>query len=311
MSVRTCLRATATTAVVAATAIFAAAPAALAAPADAAAASLAVSVGELIVSPAEDRGYAGSLPVTVENQGTEPVSPGVTVIEPVPGSFDAIPNEAVVYNGFDEAGRLIILGGVPGSAIEPGERREFSIEFLIRTAPRDRAMVATGGRLTIQTADVQETAEFGVLFRSTGGSVANPVPYVQDTKAAVSVTASPATLIRQEDGTFTGRASVAVHYASDAAHFGLSAAVVLPTGVDFHGTDPSEACTDVCMVPGGRFLQGETRVFELLLSAPADTESGSLGSASVEVTTDRNGEVPEEDAADNTAAIEVTVVEAN
>jgi hypothetical protein len=52
----------------------------------------------------------------------------------------------------------------------------------------------------------------------------------------------------------------------------------LPAGVRLDGTEPAEVpCWDECPVPGGPFMEGERRAFDLLLVADPGTAPGRLG----------------------------------
>ena len=125
-----------------------AAPAAQAA---AAQADTSVSTDRLVLEPT-DRGYAGSLPVTVDYRGAQPATLSLTIIEPVPGAFTGLtPGHACVYGGSRPVREIYCF--VPGGALQPGERRRFTVEFRVLTTPRARAMSTVGGRVAIETGD--------------------------------------------------------------------------------------------------------------------------------------------------------------
>ncbi|QGN46756.1 hypothetical protein ACN26Y_10885 [Micromonospora sp. WMMD558] len=300
----------------AATALFALAAPAVAAP-DRKAASL--DVGRLVLDPT-DRGYRGSLPVTVTNLGTTATYYSVTFVEPVGGSFEGLtPEEACVFNGLVDNRRQINCM-VPGSLLEPGERRRFTVNFHALTPTRDVAMTIKGGLISVNSGDgrddVADRERFTTLFRSTTGSLRNPVPYVQDQQADVSITTAGAvTLTPQEDGSYLGRLPVTVTWDGDAAHEHLSVeAIGLPAGVMIWGTDPQDLPSFFTWfaVPGEQFIDGETRTFDVLLRAEPGTAPGALGTVTFDLDTMWDGNVvPDPDPADNTASFTVTVAAAS
>lgn len=277
--------------------------------------SVTVRVDQLILEPG-DRGYRGSLAVVVKFQASQPTYFNLSLTEPVAGSFDGIqPPEACWWEGIDPAGRRIMGCAVPGGELAPNRPYRFTLDFEVLTTPQSYPMVADDGVLTLQSgrdSTVSATARFATLFRSTSGSLEQPQPYVPDTQSNISITAGEAPLTRQADGTFSGRATVTVRYGGDAPHWELSAWAELPAGIQFDGIDPPDACGGLyCPVPGGKFMEGEVRTFDLLLSAPADTPVGPLGSGSVTVAVNWLIEITDVDPADNTAAFALTAVEAS
>ncbi|WP_200206147.1 hypothetical protein [Micromonospora coerulea] len=300
----------------------AAAVLALAAPAAAAPAATFdadVSVGRLVLDPTE-RGYRGTLPVTVTNRGTTGTYFSVTIVEPVAGSIGNLsPDSACGFQGLVE-NRRVVNCLVPGPDLRPGERRSFSVAFQALTTPRDVAMIAQGGQVSVNPGDgspeVADQESFAALFRSTSGSLRNPVPYVQDTQARASIsTAGAATLVRQEDGSYLGRLPVTVRWAGDAAHDLLFVdATALPAGVAIWGTDPEDLPSFFTnfVVPGGRFMAGEQRNFDVLLRAEPGTVPGALGGATFQLSTQWDGYVvADTDPTDNVATFTVTAADAS
>ncbi|MGC5333017.1 hypothetical protein [Micromonospora sp. DT62] len=271
-----------------------------------------VSVGQLVLEPT-DRGYAGSLPVTVTYRGAQANYLDLTITEPVPGAYDRLtPVEPCVYGGNQPLRDIYCL--VPGGKLQPGERRRFTVNFRVLTTPRDHAMSAPPGRVTVKTGDANpanDTARFSTLFRSTTGSLRDPKPYVRDTLTDASLTVGAATLVRQEDGSWRGRLPVTVRVAGDAAHDAYWLLPTLPAGVSIAGIEPEEACTSTCMVAGGRFMPGEERSVSLLLRAPAEVAPGDLGTGSVQLYAvfGWGGELADIDPADNTATFGVTAAD--
>ncbi|MDW5324687.1 hypothetical protein [Plantactinospora sp. KLBMP9567] len=271
-----------------------------------------VTVGRLVLEPTE-RGYRGSVPLTISYRGTETADLSLTVTEPVAGAFAAVDSDFPCFYGQrdGELRRDINCGANP---IRAGERREYTLDFEVLTTTRAYAMSAVGGAVTVQTADsrpVTVTDSFDTLFRSTTGSLRNPRPYVQDTQTDATVTAGAATLVRQDDGSYLGRVPVTVRYDGDAPHDGLQLEAVLPDGVQLRGISPEAVCLfPWCEVPGGDFMPGEERSMELLVSAPAGTAPGDLGTGTVRLhTVFFLDELSDVDPSDNAAAFSITAVD--
>ncbi|QLQ37938.1 hypothetical protein [Micromonospora robiginosa] len=277
-----------------------------------------ISVGRLVLEPTA-RGYHGSLPVTVTNNGPAATYYSVFLTEPVAGSFRGVdPAEACGFGGLQDNRRTATCG-VPGGDIEPGESRTFAVTFEVLTQTRDVAMIAKGGKISVNVGDgrneVADRASYAARFRSTTGSLRNPVPYVQDSQARASLTtAGAATLTRQEDGSYRGRLPVTVRWAGDAGHDQLWAeATGLPAGVQIWGTDPQDAPSFFTSftVPGGRFMAGEQRSFDVLLYAEPGTVPGDLGTTTLQLNTQWDAlTVPDATPADNSASFTVTVTDA-
>ncbi|MEV4758335.1 hypothetical protein AB0J86_24900 [Micromonospora sp. NPDC049559] len=192
----------------------------------------------------------------------------------------------------------------------------FAVDFEVLTTPRPYPMTAGGGAITLSSGsgNALDEASFTASFRSTSGSLRNSRPYVQDTTAAASITADPAslTLTRQADGTFAGQLSTSVRYAGDAAHDDLRIeAVGLPAGVRLSGTFPASPCFfSSCTVPGGRFMAGERHFVDLLFTADPTTSVGDLGTVQLTVTTHYGASaVTDADPSDNTVSVAVSAAE--
>jgi hypothetical protein len=272
-----------------------------------------VSVGRLVLDPT-DRGYHGSLPVTVRYGGAQPGYLNMTIVEPVAGAFDNLAPAEVCFFGAATPRRTIFCG-VPGGALQPGERRSFTVDFTVLTGTRAYPMVASGGQVRVETGDANPTNDsraFDALFRSTGGSVRNPRPYVQDTLADASVKAAgPATLVRQPDGSYLGRLPLTIRYGGDAPHDELAVEPVLPAGIRLMGIDPPEICTGWCSVPGGEFMSGEKRTVDLKLAADPGTVAGPLGTGAVHLHVRYSGvDVTDVEPADNSSSFDITAVDA-
>ncbi|MGC4877302.1 hypothetical protein ACLQ26_13720 [Micromonospora sp. DT43] len=273
-----------------------------------------VSVGRLVLNPTE-RGYQGNLPITVTNRGTADTYFGVTIVEPVAGSIGNVsPESACVFQGLQD-NRRVVGCEVPGGDLKPGERRSFTVAFQVLTTPRKVAMIATGGEVSVNVGDgnpaIGDTESFAARFRSTSGSLRNPVPYVQDSQARASIsTAAGATLVLQEDGSYLGRLPVTVRWAGDAAHDLLFVeATTLPAGVQIWGTDPQDLPSFFTefVVPGERFMAGEERSFDVLLRAEPGTVPGDLGAATFQLDTRWDGDVvADANPGNNTASFTVT-----
>ncbi|WP_141725435.1 hypothetical protein [Micromonospora pallida] len=202
---------------------------------------------------------------------------------------------------------------MPGGSLDPGEQRSFEVDYEVLTTTRTYPMAASGGTVEVGvhgSGTGYDRAAYPARFRSTSGSLGNPVPYVQDSQAEASVTSAGAvTLIRQPDGSFTGRLPVTVRWSGDAAHDMLYVNATLPGGVRIWGTDPQDAPSSFTSfeVPGGRLMQDEERTFDVILRAPATTTPGELGSATFSLTTNWNAQpLVDADPTDNTTSFTVT-----
>ncbi|MFF0469209.1 hypothetical protein ACFYPX_17465 [Micromonospora zamorensis] len=272
-----------------------------------------VSVGQLVLNPTE-RGYQGNLPITVTNRGRADTYFSVTIVEPVAGSIGNLsPESACGFQGLQD-NRRVVNCSVPGDNLKPGERRSFTVAFQALTTPRGVAMIARGGRVEVNVGDgseaIGDAESFAARFRSTSGSLRNPVPYAQDSQARASIsTAAAATLVRQEDGSYQGRLPVTVRWAGDAAHDLLFVeATTLPAGVQIWGTDPQDMPSFFTnfVVPGGRFMAGEERSFDVLLRAEPGTVPGDLGAATFQLDTQWDSiVVADANPADNSASFTV------
>ena len=100
-----------------------------------------------------------------------------------------------------------------------------------------------------------------------------------------------------------------MRYAGDAAHDELWVnGIDLPAGVTVWSTDPESNPADWVgrvPVPGGRFMAGEQRNFDLVLRAADGTAPGDLGTATVAVGTRWSpiDEVADADPSDNTVTV--------
>ncbi|MGI5147370.1 hypothetical protein ACQEVC_13495 [Plantactinospora sp. CA-294935] len=269
-----------------------------------------VTVGRLVLEPT-DRGYRGSMPLTISYRGTETADLSVRIVEPVAGAFE----------DFD-FGMPCFYGERPGELrrnidcwdqIQGGDHRAHTVEFEVLTETQAYAMSAIGGAITVTTTDDRPstvTKSFETLFRSTTGSLRNPRPYMQDTRTDASVTAGSATLVRQPDGSYLGRLPVTVRYDGDAPHDALQLESVLPDGVQLYHIEPSDVCAyPWCTVPGGEFMQGEERSVQLVFTAPVGTTAGDLGTGSVVLHTSYFTDVSDVDPSDNTAGFTITAVD--
>ena len=235
----------------------------------------ALDVGRLVLSPT-DAGYVGDLRITVRNTGTEAVAPQVYVTEPVAGSWSG-----AGYEFCQEAvpRRTPRVFECRLSLIEPGASHTFAASFTVRTAPRPYAMAVSGGTVNASVneppADLGHAA-FATRFRATDGSLRDPRPYVQDTEADARFAGADVARLRQRpDGSWAGTLRVSARRLGDAAHQWLYLTTALPAGVRLEGTEPIEApCWDECYVPGGPFMEGERRTFDLLLAADPGTAPG-------------------------------------
>lgn len=284
------------------------APAAQAAPATTK--STATIADRLVFEPTE-RGYRGSLQVELTYRGSEPAWPSYVITEPVPGSYVNTEWGINCFSGGDRLpdGRTVVECLVPGGLWEPGERRTFSVDFQVLTTVQPYAMKAGSGHLAVKVGDTTvEEADFSTRFRSSTGSLANPQPYVRDTQPDFTLSvAGDLTVTRQPDGWFEGSLPVTLRYNSDAPHPHLW---LIPAGLPAGFGEPwTDGCGHLCP-PGGDFMEGEVRTFELNFSASPETALGDLGRATIEVRTDNYTPLVDSDPSDNVAGFTVTAVEA-
>ena len=272
------------TALAAGTTLFGSAVAAQAAPTGA----VTVEASRLVLEPGE-YGHTGSLHIAIGNPTSEPFSGSITITEPLPASTGAT---------IDGAGGCVFSDTTPDNrrvyacvldTIPAGETGKVTVGYQSPAKPQPYAQIAPQ-RGSVEVAGA--TADFPALFRSTTGSLRHPRPYVQDTTGSLTVTtAGDVTLTQQPDGSFAGRVPVTVYNNSDAPHHNLNAEIAIPAGLDkWPGMEPADACSGAdelpippggnamgCAVPGGQLAEGQTRTFDWILTAPAGTPAGPLG----------------------------------
>ncbi|MGY0007620.1 hypothetical protein [Micromonospora sp. I033] len=292
---------------------------ALAAPAGAAPSGVTggidLTTQRLVLEPT-DRGYVGTLTATVTNRKPTATSVNLVITEPAGASFTTIePGGACLYDRLVE-NRLVI--SCLGDRVEAGETVAFRLGFHVWTSTRDHPMVADGGRIEVLPEGATRAADttgFTTLFRSTTGSLRKPRPYVQATRTDLGIRGGAAVLSRQPDGSLLGRLPVTVRYGNDAPTFALDVTAALPAGVSVHHIEPQDmpSFPDWFTVPGGRFMPGTERTFDVILRAPAGTPAGDLGTGSFTVTGSYlSGADPQDvDPTDNTTSFSVTAVDAS
>lgn len=289
----------------------------LAAPAGAATATAAgpdVTAQRLVLTPT-DQGYVGTLTATVTNPGRTATSVDLRVTEPAGASFTTIdPGGPCLYQDLVENR---IVADCYGGRIEPGASMTFQFGFHVWTTARDYPMVARGGEIAVRPSGASrpsDTARFTTLFAATTGSLQHPRTYEQATATDLAIRGDAVVLTRQADGSLQGRLPVTVRYGNDAPSFRVNVAANLPAGVLVWGTDPQDepSFPDSFTVPGGRFMPGEERTFDVILRAPAGTPAGDLGTGTFTAAGSYfpGLPVPDVDPADNTTAFTVTAVEA-
>ncbi|WP_446216997.1 hypothetical protein [Micromonospora sp. IBHARD004] len=276
------------------------------------------STGRLVLEPTE-RGYLGDQSITVRNTGTRTGYFRLIFREPVAGSFETSdPDQFCQALGAETKG-IRLTYDCYLNAIEPGQELTFQLRFRVLTDTRAYAMRATGGRIAIDE-DVltagphSDYAPFNTLFRSTTGSVRNPVGYVQDTSydSSIVLHTDEVVLTRQPDGWYRGRLPVTVRYGTDAPHSHLSLAAPVADGLAiFWATDPAGApCWVTCEPPGEiRFMKGEERSFALLFEAGPDSVPGTVREATVSVAPQWHESLPETDPADNVRTVRFRIAD--
>lgn len=292
---------------------------ALAAPATAApqqsTGTISITAQRLVMEPT-DRGYVGTLQATVTNKGSSPARYSLTITDPTGDAFTSIePLGGCFYQG-QVRNRLVTE--CPGGNLEPGGSQTVTLGFKVLTPARDHAMIALGGRIDLSpegSSEAVDSAGFATLFRSTTGSLRNPKPYAQSVKSDMRITGAGATLTRQPDGSFLGRMPVTVRYGNDAPHFALNVEATLPGGVVVHHIEPQDMPSSWTWftMPGGKFMAGEERTVDVILTAPAETVLGDLGTGSftVSVSYIYGVSVEDVDPTDDTTSFTLTAAEAS
>lgn len=275
-----------------------------------------VSVGSLALEPT-DRGYTGTLATTVRNTGMEMVElSAVAIVEPVANSWQDIDVDGTCTFNWNADGRRTIFCE-PGIGLAPGEERRIESTFQVLSKTRKYAMEALGGEVTVSVnyGTFRSTAQFSTLFRSTRGSVADPRPFVQDTRSDITLKVGKAlTLTRDVDGRFRGRLRVKLTWHGNAPHQSVPVVLLgLPSGVLAEGTDPvgGMPCWIGCEAPGGAFMQGETRTFDLIVSAAEDVVVGDYGTITAASSVFWGPpweDMPDVDPADNTRTLRFKIV---
>lgn len=235
----------------------------------------------LILNPT-DRGYEGSMQVTITWQGLE-ATPNISleIVEPIANSFaDIDPSSPCSLNYGADNRRTIGCGLDP---FQPGQSRTVTVTFRALTPAQVEPLIADGGRLRAVDGllgPVSAAKKFAATLRGTDGEIKNPVPYVQDAQTDMTLTsASSVTLVRQEAGYFLGRLPMTLSWRGDAPNYDAWIGLTLPAGWFPWGTDPSGdlGCTGGCSAPGGELFDGDVRSFDMLIYAPEDAVAGSAG----------------------------------
>ncbi|MEU5723299.1 hypothetical protein [Micromonospora sp. NPDC047738] len=278
--------------------------------------TLSVTAQQLVLEPT-DRGYVGTLQVTVTNGSPTAQSFGLTFTEPAVGSLTTTdPLAGCVYLEKVNGLRQIHCGG--GAVIEPGASQLVRIGFHVLTRTRDYPMIVDGGQIMVlpETGGIAaDTTTYATLFRSTKGKLRNPVPYVQDTLSNASITAHDVTLYRTFPGAeYHGEMRVTVTWNGDAGHDFLQVEANLPAGALVTGTDPWLEPNGFpgtwFEVPGHRFMAGESRTLTVYFSAPADTLPGALGTGSFNLRAQLFiDELADVSPADNTPSFALTAID--
>lgn len=275
-----------------------------------------ITVGRLVLEPTA-RGYRADLPVTVTNNGTTPVH-RVLITEPVPGSWRGPVGDEFCMLIPDTHPRTIDCA----VSVSQGESYTFGTRFEVLTRTRPYAMSAGDGRVAAHPIDLGAPAisatRYQTVFRSTTGSLRPARPYVPARQSNASITAGPATLTRQADGTYAGWQTVSVRYRNDAPHTSLFVDSTVPAGLDIEGTDPDSgpAFATGFRVPARvgtqdrNFMQGETRTFRVLFTAKATAAPGEVGTGTYHLRVNYDHiDVTDRRPADNTVTFPVRLVD--
>ncbi|MGR6322246.1 hypothetical protein Q2K19_14405 [Micromonospora soli] len=292
-------------------ALLAAGAPAAAAPAEATG-TFSITAPQLVLDPT-DQGYVGTFTVTVTNNGTVADYPTLALTEPAGGSHTTIdPGFGCTIQGLTQ-NRM--RSQCTGEEIAAGASKAYTLGFHVWTTPQKYAMIATGGEigvLEVGSGELSDNVAFTTLFRSTNGSLKKPKPYVQATQSDIRASTTPGTvaLSRLADGSLQGRMPLTVRYGNDAPSYDLGVEATLPEGVVVDHIEPQDAPSWNLgfSVPGGRFMPGEERTFDVILRAPAETPAGELGAGSYTVTSSYCycEPVQDVDPTDNTTSFTVT-----
>ncbi|MEU1360419.1 hypothetical protein ABZ356_11330 [Micromonospora zamorensis] len=269
-----------------------------------------LSVGKLILSPT-DRGYKGSVPVTVTNTGSATDYFYYKLREPVPGAFRLGDNSCDSFDRRVEENRRVFNCSLTDNwaDLAPGESVRNVLDFEVLTNPRTYPMSMAGGWVEVYSVSGELVAKksFGAQFRSTAGSLAHPRPYVQDIRPDAGIeSVGPATLDPEGSGNLY--VPVTVRYRGDAPHFSLYIkASPLPAGSLIQYTVPADGPvgSDRALVPGVQMMSGEVRSFGLLITPPTDP-ADAQDVITFEVSADWY-ETPDADPSDNTAQTTLAV----
>jgi hypothetical protein len=268
--------------------------------------SATATVGRLVLEPSS-RGYQGELPVTITNPTDSYVS-HVLITEPVAGSWRGTVSDEFCLVTVPKQFVRTFDCALP---IGPGETYSVTARFEVLTPARPYAMSAVGGQVAVQVgyeSPSTTTAAYRTVFRGTTGSLRHPRPYEPDASTRASIAVGEARLTRQEDGRWAGWLPVTVRYRGDAPHNHLGVLAALPAAVDMEATDPGDLPVfgTGFVVPGGRFMAGEVRIFRVLVTAPAGTAPGTLGTGEfVLAPWYEGGDVPEATPRDNVATFPI------
>ncbi|MCW3820386.1 hypothetical protein ONA91_38740 [Micromonospora sp. DR5-3] len=273
--------------------------------------TLSVTAQRLVLEPT-DRGYVGTLSATVTNNGPTATQFNLTFLEPAGASAgDLVPSDTCWWSASGVGVRLRIMCGGSTTWLEPGASQTYGLKIQVLTTPRDYAMVVDDGSVGVLVGNSEQpvaSAPFTTLFRSTKGGINKPKPYVQATQTDISLRASAVTLDRQPDGSLKGRMPVTVRYGNDAPSFLLNVRASLPAGVWVDHIEPQDlpSFPEAFTVPEGRFMPGEERSVDVILTAPAGTPAGELGTGSYTVEPSYPISLTDVDPTDDTTSFTVT-----
>lgn len=276
---------------------------AVAAPAGAADRPL--SVGKLILSPT-DRGYKGSVSVTVTNTGSVTDYFYYKVREPVPGAFQPDDLNCDMFDMRVEENRRVFNCALTNNwaDLAPGQSIRHELNFHVLTDPRQHPMIMSGGWVEAYSINggLLASPSVNALFRSTTGSLIRPRPYVQDAQPDASIRLNgPVTEFPGGEGNL--RVPLTIRYGGDAPHgsFWVQARS-LPAGSVLQSADPGTGPVGsdgvLVPVPGLQLMPGEEFSFAVVISPPTDPADATK-LVDIELTTSWYPETPDVDPSDN------------
>ncbi len=234
-----------------------------------------VRAGDLVLSSTAGR-YSGTMPVAVRNTSRQPVTDAILALT-VPAGLR--------FLATTPAGPCLVQSDGWSCELPPfaaGERQTVTISFGSYAGPEHFARITASGTVTVASRasapDARASDRYAAVLRSVSGSVRNPRPYTPSTAYDLALSAGGGPVVTRDAFGVNVRLPLVALDRTDAINEGAFVGVTVD-GVDttvFPSVDPTEACTQVCPVPGEDWMaKGEVRSFALLFTLPAETAAGT------------------------------------